>query len=91
MLLLSLSFYKLLRMGIIALTAVPAGTECLVVEVDGDCSFLNRLRELGVEAGSPLTVVRAAPALVVRLGESRIALRSDEAACVAAGKPSGNG
>jgi Fe2+ transport system protein FeoA len=69
-------------MEISALTDVPSGTECFVVDVDGDCSFLNRLRELGVEAGSPLTVVRAAPSLVVRIGETRIALRSDEAACV---------
>jgi Fe2+ transport system protein FeoA len=69
-------------MEITSLTAVPAGTECFVVGVDGDCPFLSRLRELGVEEGSALVVVRAAPALVVRLGETRIALRSDEAACV---------
>jgi len=66
----------------LSLTSVTANTECFVVDVDGDCPFLSRLRELGVEAGAALTVVRPAPSLVLRIGETRIALRSDEAACV---------
>lgn len=69
-------------MEITSLTALPANTECFVVDVTGDCPFLSRLRELGIEAGAAITVIRPAPSLVLRVGETRIALRSDDAAGV---------
>jgi Fe2+ transport system protein FeoA len=65
-----------------SLTSLRANTDCFVVDVKGEGPFLSRLRELGVEAGAALTVVRPAPSLLLRIGETRIALRSEEASGV---------
>jgi len=64
------------------LTQAPLHADCFVVEVDGDGAFLARLRELGIEAGAQLRVLKPGRSLLLGVGESRLALRAAEAAAV---------
>lgn len=66
----------------IPLTWAPASAECTVVDVAGDGAFLARLRELGIEAGAPLRVLRPGRTLLLGVGSARLALRAAEAASV---------
>ena len=48
----------------------------------GDGPFVSRLRELGLEVGSAVRVLRGGPTLVVGIGAGRLALRAAEATAV---------
>ena len=79
---LSLNSDRMAPVDPIPLTSAPAAVECLVVDVAGDGAFLSRLRELGIEVGAPLRVLRPGPTLLLGVGAGRLALRAAEAASV---------
>ena len=75
--------------ALVGLNVLSVGQRAEVVELVPaglDSAWLQRLQDLGLEPGDTLDVVaRAWPAphgLVVRLAQGRLALRTQEAACV---------
>lgn len=69
-------------MGPISLSSASTTCECTVVDVAGDGSFLARLRELGIDVGAPLRVLRPGRTLLIGVAGSRLALRATDAARV---------
>jgi Fe2+ transport system protein FeoA len=67
---------------LLPLSHAPAATDCVVVDVAGDGPLVARLRELGIEVGAPLRVVRPGRTLLLHLGDGRVALRAADAAGV---------
>ena len=66
-------------MATFPLPDAPLDRPCVVAGVTGDDAFVARLRELGLEAGTPIRLMRRGPSLVVRVGESsHLALRAHE-------------
>lgn len=59
-----------------------AGNEGTVAEVSGPTRFAARLRELGLLPGVRLRLLRTGSALVVQVGETRLAIRSSDAEAI---------
>lgn len=59
-----------------------AGNEGTVAEVAGPARFAARLRELGLLPGARVRLLRAGSALVVQIGETRLAIRRSDAAAI---------
>lgn len=59
-----------------------AGNEGTVAEVAGPARFAARLRELGLLPGVRLRLLRAGSALVVQVGETRLAIRRSDAEAI---------
>jgi Fe2+ transport system protein FeoA len=66
----------------VPLTHAPLRSECYVTDVAGDGAFLERLRELGIEVGAQVRVLRPGRSLLLGVGECRLALRATEASAV---------
>ena len=64
------------------LSTWPPGQVGLVTEVSGVSLLAARLREIGVVPGARIRVLRAGCPLVVQVGEGRLCLRRQDAACV---------
>jgi Fe2+ transport system protein FeoA len=65
-----------------SLTSWHAGNEGTVAEVAGSTRFAARLRELGLLPGVRLRLLRTGSALVVQVGETRLAIRSSDAEAI---------
>jgi ferrous iron transport protein A len=61
---------------LLPLEFVPAGEWAEVEEVSGEPHWVTRMAELGLRAGSRLQVVRQGSPCLLRLGSSRLSLRS---------------
>ncbi len=59
-----------------------AGNEGTVAEVSGPARFAARLRELGLLPGVRVRLLRTGSALVVQVGETRLAIRRRDAEAI---------
>ena len=55
------------------------GSQNIVTEVAGTSPLSTRLRELGLLPGVRVRVLRAGSSLVIQIGETRLAVRRDDA------------
>ena len=69
-------------MNTVPLPQAPANADCFVVGVEGDGPLLERLREMGIEVGGQLRVLRSGRSMLLHVGDTRLALRAPEAAAV---------
>ena len=61
----------------IKLTEVPPGKAAEIVELNGGCTFQNRVRSMGLREGSVISVFTAQPfkgPLVIHLGRQKITI-----------------
>ena len=66
----------------VPLPQAPQDADCFVVGVEGDGVLLSRLREMGIEIGGHLRVLRSGRSMLLNVGDTRLALRAPEAAAV---------
>ena len=64
------------------LSQLPRHSEAVVAEVSAPARLAARLRELGFLPGEHLRVLRSGTALIVQIGQTRLALRRRDAAAV---------
>ena len=64
------------------LSQLPQHSEAVVAEVSAPARLAARLRELGFLPGEHLRVLRSGTALIVQIGQTRLALRRRDAAAV---------
>ena len=64
------------------LSQLPRHSEAVVAEVSAPARLAARLRELGFLPGEHLRVLRSGTALIVQIGQTRLALRRKDAAAV---------
>ena len=64
------------------LSQLPPNCEAVIASITAPPRLAARLRELGFLPGQPLRVLRAGSALIVQIGESRLALRRNDAAAI---------
>lgn len=64
------------------LSQLPRHSEAVVAEVSAPARLAVRLRELGFLPGEHLRVLRSGTALIVQIGQTRLALRRKDAAAV---------
>lgn len=62
---------------LVPLEALRSGESGLVADLDGPVTSVNRLRELGVQVGQRLKMLRPGPPHLVQLGECRLCLRPE--------------
>ncbi|MBI4239052.1 MAG: ferrous iron transport protein A [Deltaproteobacteria bacterium] len=67
-------------MTALPLTALSSGDEGIVLSQDGDSRCGSRLAELGLASGESVHVLQSGSPMLLRIGESRVCVRSDEAA-----------
>jgi|GEM_PF-804109 len=58
------------------------GNESTVTEIAGPARFAARLRELGLLPGVRVRLLRSGAALVVQVGETRLAIRRSDAEAI---------
>jgi Fe2+ transport system protein FeoA len=61
------------------LSRCVVGSQNIVTEVAGTSPLSTRLRELGLLPGVRVRVLRAGSSLVIQIGETRLAVRRDDA------------
>jgi Fe2+ transport system protein FeoA len=66
----------------LALTDCAAGEEVELVETGVDGGLAVRLREMGLMAGAVVRVARQGSPMILEIGEARVCLRGEEAACI---------
>ena len=64
------------------LSQLPPNCEAVIAAITAPPQLAARLRELGFLPGQPLRVLRAGSSLIVQIGESRLALRRNDAAAI---------
>ena len=64
------------------LSQLPRHSEAVVAEISAPARLAARLRELGFLPGEHLRVLRSGTALIVQIGQTRIALRRRDAAAI---------
>ena len=64
------------------LSQLPRHSEAVVAEVSAPARLAARLRELGFLPGEHLRVLRSGTALIVQIGQTRLALRRKDAAAI---------
>ncbi len=64
------------------LSQLPRHSEAVVAEVSAPARLAARLRELGFLPGEHLRVLRSGTALIVQIGQTRLALRRRDAAAI---------
>ena len=62
------------------LSQLPRHVEAVIAEIAGPAHLAARLRELGFLPGEHLCVLRSGTALIVEIGQTRLALRRRDAA-----------
>lgn len=62
---------------LVPLEALRSGESGLVADLDGPANSINRLRELGVQVGQRVKMLRPGPPHLVQLGECRLCLRPE--------------
>ncbi len=63
--------------NILPLELLPSGNWADVAEVHGDTSWVNRMAELGVRAGTRLKVLQSGSPCLLQVGGSRLSLRAE--------------
>lgn len=64
------------------LSQLPRHVEAVIAEIAGPAHLAARLRELGFLPGEPLCVLRSGTALIVQIGQTRLALRRRDATAI---------
>ena len=64
------------------LSQLPRHSEAIVAEISAPARLAARLRELGFLPGEHLRVLRSGTALIVQIGQTRLALRRRDAAAI---------
>jgi len=64
------------------LSQLPRHVEAVIAEIAGPAHLAARLRELGFLPGEHLCVLRSGAALIVQIGQTRLALRRQDAAAI---------
>ena len=64
------------------LSQLPRHSEAVVAEISAPARLAARLRELGFLPGERLRVLRSGTALIVQIGQTRLALRRRDAAAI---------
>ena len=64
------------------MTECAVGEDAEIVDVPDDTALAARLRELGMVPGAWVRMARQGPPVIVRLGDTRLCLRGEEAANV---------
>jgi Fe2+ transport system protein FeoA len=64
------------------LSQLPPRCEAIVASIDAPPRLASRLRDLGFLPGATLRVLRSGSALIVQIGETRLALRRRDAAAI---------
>ena len=62
---------------LLPLESLNSGDWADVAEVTGECSWVNRMAELGVRAGSRLRVLQPGSPCLFQIGGARLSLRGD--------------
>ena len=62
----------------IPMQMLKAGETAVVDELVGDAASTNRLREMGLQDGAEIQMVRAGECCIVRLGDRKLGFRADE-------------
>ena len=63
---------------LLPLDMLNAGEDAEVAEVSGDAAWVDRLAELGLQAGSRLHMLRSGSPCTLRVGGCQLCLRGDE-------------
>ena len=64
------------------LSQLPIDSEAIIASIAAPPRLASRLRELGFLPGESLRVLRNGSALIVQIGETRLALRRRDAASI---------
>ena len=64
------------------LSQLPLNCEAIIASIAAAPHLASRLRELGFLRGQPLRVLRAGSALIVQIGETRLAMRRRDATSI---------
>ena len=64
------------------LSQLPRHGEAVIAEISAPARLAARLRELGFLPGEHLRVLRSGTALIVQIGQTRLALRRRDAAAI---------
>ena len=64
------------------LSQLPLNHDATITAIEATPRLASRLRELGFLPGEILRVLRTGPALIVQIGQTRLALRRRDAATV---------
>ncbi len=64
------------------LSQLPLNCEAIIASIAAAPRLASRLRELGFLPGQPLRVLRAGSALIVQIGETRLAMRRRDATSI---------
>lgn len=62
---------------LVPLDLLRRGERGRVAAIDGPAVSVNRLHELGLHAGQPVTMLRPGPPHLVLLGDTRLVLRAE--------------
>lgn len=66
----------------IPLHLLQTGEPAIVEELDGPDAAVHRLREMGLEPGAEVEMVREGSPCIVRIGAQRLCLRFDDATTI---------
>lgn len=67
---------------LIPLELMAAGESGRILEIDGHASFVHRLAELGISAGTPIEMIRPGAPCILAVNHQRLSLRLEDAASV---------